>query len=125
MDPLSHPLPIVAGMQVLTPSQFIAAARALAAAAVDVGLAPPSFASPPRRCGVERTVRRWPGGARVAVLRTERPAARVLDDMVEGLLLVNDVRGVEAAQARALLSEAATRAVGLGGEDGRPAREAA
>lgn len=73
--------------------RFAAAARSLATAARAAGLDVPAFRSPPRLPGVNRSIRRFPGGAIVAVRVRGRSFAPVLEDMVEGILVANRVRG--------------------------------
>ena len=66
-----------------------------------MGLATPVFKSPPRMLGVTRTIRRRPDGqAVVAVAFRSRPWPAVIADMIEGVLVVNELAGVEAARAR-------------------------
>lgn len=89
-------------------TEFSSAARTIAAAARRAGLRVPSFRTPPRRRGAVRTLRRWPGGgALVSVATRGRPVDDVLNDMAEGVLVANGLRGDEARSVRALLLEAA------------------
>jgi hypothetical protein len=88
---------------------FAGSSRALAQAAVRLGLVAPSFRSPPAVPGVDRTLR-WHldgGGAVVAVRLWGRSFAAIRADMVDGVLAANGVvRGsVEAARLRSLLEE--------------------
>lgn len=107
---MSHPLATIGGVQQeqrpFTP-RFSEVAHDLAVAARRLGLVAPAFSSPPRRPDVDRVVRWWPGGqgATIAVRRAARPFASVVDDMVEGVIVVNHLRGVEAARARRQLAE--------------------
>jgi hypothetical protein len=87
--------------------RFAQVARRLGAAALEAGLTVPAFRSPPRADGVVRTIRRFPGGAVVAVRMKGRPFPDVLADMVEGVVVVNRAEGDTAAQLRLLLTEAA------------------
>ena len=84
-----------------TTVQFAAAARALAAAARRFGLAAPSFRTPPRLVGLDRTVRRHPLGGVVSVRLRGRPWAAVVADMIDGVVAVNrlDVRRANRARA--------------------------
>ena len=93
--------------QPITP-WFSWASRALAHAAVRLGMVAPSFRSPPAVPGVDRTLR-WQhdGGAVVAVRLWGRTFAAIQADMIAGVLAANGVaRGsVEAARLRSLLEE--------------------
>jgi hypothetical protein len=61
----------------------------------------PNFRSPPRRPDAERTIRRRPdGGTVVAVRLQDRPWPAVLGDLVEGVVVVNGLRGAEADRCR-------------------------
>jgi hypothetical protein len=53
-----------------------------------------------------RTIRRYPGGAVVAVQLRDRPFADVASDMVEGVLAVNRLDEAAAARMRPLLCQA-------------------
>jgi hypothetical protein len=87
--------------------QFGAACRTLAAAARRGGLVPPSFRSPPRVAGADRTVRHRGGGAAVvAVAFQGRPPNAVLADLVEGVIVANRLSGAAAIRARSALWEA-------------------
>ena len=91
--------------------RFAAAVRALTIEARRAGLVVPSFRSPPRLAGVDRSLRRRNGGgATVAVVVRERPWAAVLADMVDGVIATNRLSGPAADRARARLW------VALGGE---------
>jgi hypothetical protein len=85
---------------------FSQAARRLGAAARAAGLAVPAFRCPPRIAGAHRTIRRYPGGAVVAVRLRDRPFAEVASDMVEGVLAVNRLDETAAARMRPLLHQA-------------------
>ena len=78
-------------------------ARRLADEARRHGLVAPSFRSPPRVAAADRSIRRVPGGAIVAVRVTGRPWAEVAADMVEGVLATNRLRGQAAAGWRVAL----------------------
>lgn len=92
--------------------QFGAACRTLAAAARGSGLLAPSFRSPPRVVGVDRTVRhRADGPAVVAVAIQGRPASAVLADLVEGVIVANRLDGREALLVRSALWEAVSAEV--------------
>lgn len=86
--------------------RFVRAVQALAGASRALGLAVPGFRSPPRLRGVQRSIRRWPGGATVAVVVRDRPWPAVLADLVEGVVAANRLGGPEADEVRAVLWEA-------------------
>src|SRR5437899_5178524 len=91
--------------------RFAAAVRAITLEGRRAGLVVPSFRSPPRLTGVDRSLRRRAGGgATVAVVVRDRPWAAVLADMVDGVIATNQLRGADADRARARLWSA------LGGE---------
>lgn len=71
------------------------------------GLIAPSFRSPPRRADAARTVRRYPNGQWLVSVRCRgRPAADVVADMVDGVLVVNGLDGDAAARWRLALRSA-------------------
>jgi hypothetical protein len=86
--------------------RFVQVARRLGAAARAQGLTVPAFRSPPRVDGVVRTVRRYPGGAVVAVRMRGRAFRDVAGDMVEGVIVVNGLGGEAADRMRRVLDEA-------------------
>ena len=94
--------------QPITP-WFSWASRALAHAAVRLGLVAPSFRSPPAVPGVDRTLRWQPdgGGAVVAVRLWGRPFPAIRADMVAGVLAANGVAvaSVEGVRLRSVLEE--------------------
>lgn len=100
----SHPPVMLCSM---SPSpvayRFSQIARAVAAAARAEGLLVPTFVSPPRLPGVDRTIRRRPGGAIVAVRTRNRPPQLVLSDCVEGVVVANGLRGPDAVRTRTTL----------------------
>jgi hypothetical protein len=85
---------------------FSQAARRLGAAARAAGLVVPAFRCPPRVAGAPRTLRRYPGGAVVAVQVKGRPFGEVAADMVEGVLVVNRLATDAATRMRPVLAEA-------------------
>lgn len=94
-----------------TSLQFAATVRTLGAAARERGLAVPGFRSPPRRPGAERTLRWAPdGAATVAVAVKGRPYQAVVADLIEGLVIVNQLDGIEATRVRTALWEAVVAA---------------
>ena len=86
--------------------QFAATVRTLGAAARERGLVVPGFRSPPRRAGAERTLR-WAadGSATIAVVVKHRPYQAVVADMIEGLVIVNELDGMQATRLRTALWE--------------------
>lgn len=92
-----------------TSLQFATAARALATAARARDLVVPGFRSPPRLADAERSLRRWPGGATVAVRLHGRPFVAVLADMIEGVLVANRLDGTQATRVRTVLWDAVAR----------------
>ncbi|MFM7409249.1 MAG: hypothetical protein ACKO3L_00390 [Actinomycetota bacterium] len=87
---------------------FVNAANLLGAVAGRFGLFAPGFRTPPRIVGVQRTVRRRPGGGVVAVAVKNRPVAAVLADMIDGVIVVNDITPPESDTVRAALWSAVT-----------------
>ena len=68
---------------------FAHVAKTLGRAARQHGLVAPSFRSPPRIVGVDRSLRRYVGGAAVAVQLKGRPWSAVVGDMIEGVVVTN------------------------------------
>ena len=90
-----------------TSLQFAATVRTLGAAARESGLVVPGFRSPPRRPGAERTLRWSPdGSATIAVAMKGRPYQAVVADLIEGVVVVNQLDGIEATRLRTALWEA-------------------
>jgi len=86
---------------------FSALARALGAEVRRHGLELPSFSSPPRLAGARRTVRRLHGGGfMVSVSVRSRSVDEVLADLVDGVIVVNGLRGREAEGWRLALRAA-------------------
>lgn len=90
-------------MQQSSSLRFARAVQALAATARTQGLIAPSFRSPPRLVGVQRSIKRWPGGATVAVVVRDRPWAAVQADLVEGVVAANRLTSPAADRAREAL----------------------
>lgn len=86
--------------------RFARAVQALAAAARALGLTVPGFRSPPRLVGVQRSIKRWPGGATVAVVVRGRPWAAVQADLIEGIVAANALSPPASDRARADLWQA-------------------
>ena len=83
------------------PEDFAGTARRVAAAARALGLAAPGFRTPPRQPGYDRTIRRYPDGTALVAVRVKgRRWDDVVDDLVAGVLIVNDLHGIEAAEVR-------------------------
>lgn len=81
--------------------EFAHAARRLSGEARRLGLVAPSFRCPPRIVGVDRSLRRHPRGAVVAVQLKGRPWMAVLADMVEGVVVANRLEPPSADRVRA------------------------
>lgn len=89
-----------------TSLQFAATVRTLGAAVRARGLVVPGFRSPPRRPGADRTLRFAPDGtATVAVTVKGRPYQAVVADLIEGVVVVNELTGIEATRLRTALWE--------------------
>ena len=88
--------------------RFAAAARTLGEVARAAGLVVPSFRSPPRLAGVDRTMKRQSdalGGeaVTVAVRIKGRPWVSVLADMIDGVIVSNSLSGPTAGAARTVM----------------------
>lgn len=80
-----------------TATRFSACVRTVVALSRQHGLRAPVFRSPPRIEGVDRTIRRRPGGtAVVSVRRSGRPLAAVQADVIEGVIAANGLQGAAA-----------------------------
>ncbi|MEK7410445.1 MAG: hypothetical protein AAB327_03535 [Actinomycetota bacterium] len=90
-------------MKAGTTTQFAAAARLLASETQRYGLDAPSFRSPPRIIGFDRTIRRRHAGGVVAVALRGRPFVAVLSDMIEGVIVVNRLQTPESDRVRTAL----------------------
>jgi hypothetical protein len=99
------------GMEPATTLRFATAARVLGREARARGLDVPGFRSPPRLEGADRTLRRRRRGGAVAVRVRGRPWAAVLADMIEGVVVVNDLAGVDADGVRGALWAAVDQAL--------------
>ncbi|MCE2531904.1 MAG: hypothetical protein J4F44_05445 [Acidimicrobiia bacterium] len=81
--------------------RFAEAGRLLASAAANLGVQAPSFRTPPRVAGVDRTIRRGSGGSILVSVRSRgRAWPAVLADMIEGVVRANDLQAHEAARLR-------------------------
>ncbi len=82
-------------------NDFAGTARRLAAAARARGLTTPAFRTPPRQAGCNRTIRRYPDGTALVAVRVKgRLWDDVVDDLIAGVLAVNDLHGALAAEVR-------------------------
>jgi hypothetical protein len=80
--------------------RFATVAHLLAEEARRLELVAPGFRSPPRRPGVDRSLRRRGADAQVAVRLRARPFAAVVADMVEGVVAANRLAGPDADRCR-------------------------
>lgn len=94
-----------------TALRFADAARVITEVARSRGLEAPAFRSPPTIANVQRSLRRRPGGATVAVRLRNRPWVAVLADMIDGVVAANSLRGAPADDLRAALWQAVQGAV--------------
>ncbi len=92
-------------MEPSTAAGFAHAARTLTAEARRRGLVAPSYRCPPGVVGADRTLRRRPGGAVVAVRIRGRPWPAVLADMIEGVIVANGLTPPLATRVRTELWE--------------------
>ena len=79
---------------------FARTARVLAGVARQHGFAAPSFRSPPKLVGVDRSLRRFQSGASVAVAVRNRPWQAVVADMIEGVVAANRLASPQADRLR-------------------------
>jgi hypothetical protein len=80
---------------------FAGTARWLAGAAHARGLDAPGFRTPPRQTGCNRTIRRYPDGSALVSVRVKgRLWDDVVDDLIAGILAMNDLHGAAAAEVR-------------------------
>ncbi len=93
-------------MELASTVAFSHAARALTRTARRHGVAAPGFRCPPQMVGADRTVRRRPDGAVVAVRVRGRPLVAVLADMVDGVVAANGLTSPRSDRLRAELWEA-------------------
>lgn len=84
-----------------TALRFAEAVRTIVDLSRRGGLAAPVFRSPPRRDGVDRTIRRR--GALpplIAIRRLDRPLAAVQSDVIEAVVVANELDGERADRFR-------------------------
>jgi hypothetical protein len=87
--------------------RFASAAKILARETRRLGLRSPGFRCPPKLDGVDRSLRRHPGGSSTVAVRLRgRPWVAALADMVEGVIAANRLSGPSADRVRAALWEA-------------------
>jgi hypothetical protein len=86
--------------------RFAHTVQALGTAARSLGLVVPGFRSPPRLVGVQRSIKRSPSGATVAVAVRGRPWPAVQADLIEGILAANRLTSPAVDRAREVLWEA-------------------
>lgn len=89
---------------------FAAVARTLSLEARRRGLVVPSFRSPPRLVGVDRSIRRRGASVVVAVRLRDRPLVAVVADLIEGVVAANGLGPPEADRLRHELWQAVTDA---------------
>lgn len=87
-------------------AEFATTARTLGRELRSRGLLAPGFRCPPRIVGVDRSLRRWDGGATVSVRVKGRPLTAVVADMIEGSVAANRLVSPRADRLRAELWEA-------------------
>ncbi len=81
--------------------RFAEAGRCLASAATALGVQVPSFRTPPRVAGLDRTIRRGPDGSILISVRSRgRTWPAVLADMIEGVVRANELLPQDAARVR-------------------------
>lgn len=90
-------------MESTTTVQFAEAARSLARVARARGLTVPTFRSPPRLTGVDRSIRRSRDHAIVSVRLRGRPWVAVAADMIEGVIVANQLEGPATLRVRGAL----------------------
>ena len=110
--------------------RFAEAGRRLTVAATSLGLQVPSFRTPPRVAGVDRTIRRGAeGSALVSVRSRGRSWPAVVADMIEGVVRANELPPHDAARVRNELWRATegidTAAAGIEGLPARPLLDSA
>jgi hypothetical protein len=94
---------MIGPMEPATTTRFALAARVLAQSARALGLLAPSFRSPPRLVGADRTLMTRAGRPTVAIRVRGRAWVPVLSDMVEGVVAANRLVGPPADRAREAL----------------------
>lgn len=87
--PIHGAIENVDDVEPMTVTAFADYARQISAVCRDLGLTIPAFRSPPQERDVERTIRRYPTGATVAVRMRGRRAIDVKRDMADGACEAN------------------------------------
>jgi hypothetical protein len=83
-----------AHLDAMSLSDFSHVARVLSVLCREVGLIVPGFRSPPRSATVDRAIiRRSDGGAAIAVRLQGRSRDAVIDDLIDGVCVVNGLDG--------------------------------
>lgn len=85
---------------------FADTAKVLAGVARSHGLTAPSYRTPPRTVGIDRTVRRTAHGGAIAVRVKGRPWPAVVADMIDGVIAINKLSSAKASRVRADLWDA-------------------
>jgi hypothetical protein len=98
-----------------TTTEFALTARTLGRELRSRGLVAPGFRCPPRIVGVDRSLRRWDGGATVSVRVKGRPLMAVVADMIEGSVVANKLVSPLADRLRSELWEAISPILGTAG----------
>lgn len=89
--------------------RFADTSRILTAAATEHGWEAPSFRSPPRVAGIDRSILRRADGTHIVSVRLAgRDHAFVVADMVDGIIAANGLVGMDAERARRTLRDAAS-----------------
>ena len=83
--------------------RFAVAARTVSDEARRHGLQVPAFKSPPRLAKADRSLRRVGRDAVVAVRVRGRPFGAIVADLIEGVVVTNELTGLDAGKARAIL----------------------
>ncbi len=112
----------------ITAMEFARVARLLSDETRRLGLCTPGFRSPPRLEGCNRTLRRrLAGPPMISVRLSGRTINDVIDDMVQGVLVVNDIKGPNHLEIQNLLAAAAEpgRRTNMDAEDVTPKERAA
>ena len=98
-----------------TTAEFAATARTLGRELRSRGLIAPGFRCPPRIVGVDRSLRRWDGGATVSIRVKGRPLTAVVADMIEGAVVANKLVSPRADRLRTELWEAVSPILTMAG----------
>lgn len=93
-------------------AEFASTARTLGRELRSRGLIAPGFRCPPRIVGVDRSLKRWEGGATVSVRVKGRPLVAVVADMIEGAVAANRLESPRADRLRAELWDAVSPILG-------------